>query len=89
MDTDELMLPSAADFLGELLDLADPPVLPDGEPGAYLHTLELGMPVELDLERTDSNRLALRMSPPTQTTQTSVFPVLHRLTLRMTVDEHA
>jgi len=87
--TDENLLPGAADFLSELLDLAEPPTLPNDEVVTYTDSLEVGMPVELKLISGVDGRLSLGMAPPTQTTQTSVFPVLHHLKLHVTADKDA
>lgn len=87
--TNEFALPAAADFLSDLLDLAEPPTLPNNEVVTYTDRLEVAMPVELDLTTSDDGRLSLGLSPPTQSTQTSVFPVLHRLALSVGVDKDA
>lgn len=81
----DIVLPAPAEFLAELLDFAEPPLMPDGNPGTRLDTLAVELPVELAIETADGGGLVLGLAPPTQTTLTSVFPVLHRLGLRVTV----
>ena len=87
-DDTDFDLPVAAEFMDALLDLAEPPTLPNQDIGMYVKDLEIRMPVEMQLQSHSTERLHLRLSPPTQRTATSVFPVLHNIRLRMTVNKY-
>ena len=82
-------LPEAAEFLTMLLDLTDPPTVPGQEAMTYLDDLKLELPVEMQLRSDQTGRMQLRMSPPTQIIMTSVFPVMHKLRLRLKAHKNA
>ena len=87
-DDTDFDLPEAAEFLDLLLDMAGPPVLPNQDKIAYVQDLEVKLPVEMQIRSSRTNGLQLRLSPPTQTTATSVFPVLHHIRLRITAGKN-
>ena len=51
------------------------------ESGLVLDTVAVTLPIELELDVEGGRVRGLRASPPTQRTETTVLPVLHRLTL--------
>ena len=85
---DESDLPAASEYLTMLLDIAEPPALPDQDMLTYVDNLKLSMPVEMKLFNNDAQQLRLHLSPPTQTTETSVFPVLHNITISVKAEKN-
>ncbi len=53
---------------------------------ASLEEVAIELPLELELDVRGGRVEAVRASPPTQRTETTVMPVLHRLRLRGGVD---
>lgn len=101
-DDDDLRLPPLAEFLAELVGAAAESPGEDIEnPGATssfrVSRLRVDLPVELDLRsgggsgggegEESGGGMILEGSPPTQTTWTSVLPVLHRLRLTVVADD--
>jgi hypothetical protein len=80
-------LPALAEMVGALFE--DIVALDaDGE-GARVESLRVELPVEVDIalaEGGEGGVAAVRVSPPTSYTETSVMPVLHRLLLRLERD---
>lgn len=77
--------------LGELItQLAHAAQVDDAELDAALHVTELGidLPVELDVTRDADGSLRVRACPPTQRVATTFLPVFHRMTVRITGEEH-
>ena len=49
--------------------------------------LALDLPLEIRVREDGDGRLDLRGGPPTQTVPTTIFPVLHRLRVRLALEE--
>jgi hypothetical protein len=91
-------LPSLAEFLGELVGAAQvEPELGDvfGSPdaaqrnpgfGLAVSEIKADLPFELDLIE-EQGAWQLDAAPPTQKIETSVMPVLHRLRIRVVLDD--
>lgn len=67
--------------LQQLADLTDR--LEDAETGQALEIeqVTVKLPIELNVSITDEDTLTLFSSPPTQTVETTVLPVFHRMKL--------
>ncbi len=61
----------------------------DQETGVRMTVLELAfdLPMELRVRESEAGGLDLRSGPPTQRIETTVFPVLHRLEVRLALVE--
>ncbi|MFF3708888.1 hypothetical protein [Streptomyces phaeochromogenes] len=77
--------------LGELItQLAAAAQVDDAELGAAMRVTGLGLdlPVELDVTADADGSLRVRACPPTQRVATTFLPVFHRMTVRITGEEH-
>lgn len=63
-------------------------ILADPQTGSTMHVeaVKLEMPLELRVQADQTGKLTLNGSAPTQTTETAIMPVFHRLKLRVEVD---
>ena len=63
-------------------------ILADPQTGSTMHVeaVKLEMPLELRIQADQTGKLSLNGSAPTQTTETTIMPVFHRLKLRVEVD---
>jgi hypothetical protein len=55
--------------------------------GVELQALRLDLPVELRVEVDEDGRARIGVSPPTQTTETTILPVFHRMTIAIERDD--
>jgi hypothetical protein len=55
--------------------------------GVDLEALRLNLPVELQVEVDDDGRPRIGVAPPTQTTETTILPVFHRMTIAIERDD--
>lgn len=78
--------PALGDFVESLALMTEP--IGSVEEGSimYVESLDIRLPVEIDVEQDKSGQVALFAAPPTQRTETSVRPILHGFRLRMTRD---
>ncbi|MDG4862428.1 hypothetical protein P8605_30255 [Streptomyces sp. T-3] len=77
--------------LGELITrLCAAAQVDDAELGGAMHVASLGLdlPVELDVRPDADGTLQVRACPPTQRVATTYLPVFHRMTVRITGEEH-
>lgn len=77
---------SLADFLAELAGAAgiDPEI--SGKEILAVSEIKLDLPIELDLLQ-ERGVWEIDAAPPTQKIETTVMPVLHRVRLRVSVDD--
>ncbi|NER30146.1 MAG: hypothetical protein F6J89_21625 [Symploca sp. SIO1C4] len=63
-------------------------ILADSQTGSTMHVeaVKLEMPLELGVQADETGKLSLNGSAPTQTVETTIMPVFHRLKLRVEVD---
>ncbi len=63
-------------------------ILADPQTGStmQLEAVKLEMPLELRIQADETGKLSLNGSAPTQTTETTIMPVFHRLKLHVEVD---
>ena len=52
----------------------------------HVEAVKLEMPLELRVQADETGKVSLNGSAPTQTTQTTIMPVFHRIKLRLEVD---
>ena len=78
---DPLALPSARALVAGLAIAADSIIASD-DAAIVPETITIELPIEVELSE-EGSELALRASPPTQYTQTSVMPVFHALRVRV------
>jgi hypothetical protein len=62
----------------------DEPVIPDGVGAPHVEKVVVAMPLELQTRTSGDGGLTVAATPPRQTGETTVMPVLHRL--RLTVE---
>jgi hypothetical protein len=55
--------------------------------GVDLEALRLNLPVELQVEVDGDGRPRIGLAPPTQTTETTILPVFHRMTIAIERDD--
>ncbi len=51
--------------------------------------LKVTMPIELSIDVDNTGAVTVNGSAPTQTVETTIMPVFHRVRMRLTVDEEA
>ncbi|NER24744.1 MAG: hypothetical protein F6J96_29390 [Symploca sp. SIO1C2] len=75
-----------AEVVGQLTDWDE--ILAEPQTGSTMHVeaVKLEMPLELLIQADETGKLSLNGSAPTQTTETTIMPVFHRLKLRLEVD---
>ena len=63
-------------------------MLIDSQIGRTMHVeaVKLEMPLEFRVQADETGKLSLNGSAPTQTTETTIMPVFHRIKLRLEVD---
>ncbi|HEX6367476.1 MAG TPA: hypothetical protein VF006_01010 [Longimicrobium sp.] len=54
--------------------------------GVEMEALRLELPVELQVDVDDDGRPRIGLAPPTQTTETTILPVFHRMTIAIERD---
>ncbi|MEP1079876.1 hypothetical protein NDI52_31195 [Leptolyngbya sp. PL-A3] len=74
---------SLSNLVEQLADFTDP--LEDLATGQTLEIerVNIDLPIELNISVNDEGNVTLRSSPPTQTTETTILPVFHRLSLQI------
>ena len=80
-------LPPFADVVGALADIDDATGADDGT--MDVEELRLGLAIELEVRDADGPRPRVTGSTPTQWTETTIMPVFHRLSMRITRETDA
>lgn len=75
-------LPPFAEVVGALADIDDATDTDDGT--MDVEEIRLGLAIELEVRDADGPRPRVTGSTPTQWTQTTIMPVFHRLSVRIT-----
>lgn len=83
---DEAMLDMAS-FLTQVTSVEGYLYDEEAETAMQLSSVELSMPVQLDLQVSDAGQVTLGGSPPLYYTETSIMPVFHQMKLTIAVDE--
>jgi hypothetical protein len=71
-------------LVASLADLGEGFFDPETGCRLYAETMKVTLPIELDVVHAGEGSLTVGMTPPTQTWETSIYPVLHQL--RVTVE---
>lgn len=90
LDRDQA-LPLLSEFLTGLLDIAEPVGKPESEEVLLVDELNLTLPFEIRTEWDivdHGSSVMLRAAPSTQTTETTIMPVLHNLSVRMVLEDN-
>lgn len=74
---------SFSGIIEQLADLTDPLEDPISGQIFQIEQVTVTLPIELNISVNDEGNVTLRSSPPTQTTETTIFPVFHRLNLQI------
>jgi hypothetical protein len=74
---------SFSNIVEQLADLTDPLEDPVSGQIFQIEQATVNLPIELNISVNNEGRVTLRSSPPTQTTETTIFPVFHRLSLQI------
>ena len=85
--------PSAADFVRLVSEVIDDLPATGPDQPLYLDQLTIDLPFEIAVSAADPEAgqgaaLTVAMSPPTQTFETGVMPVWHRLRLTISAEPH-
>lgn len=56
--------------------------------GMSIESVEIDLPIELDIMTDDQGKLVLGSAPPTQTVETSFMPVFHRVKVGITIQSN-
>ncbi|WP_017661028.1 hypothetical protein [Baaleninema simplex] len=59
---------------------------PDSNSTMHVESIDIKMPLELQVNADESGEVSIGGSAPTQTIETTVMPVFHRLKLHLTID---
>lgn len=74
---------SLSDVVQQLADLTDRLEDPNTGQTLEIEQVIVNLPIELNVSVTDEGTVTLYSSPPTQTIETTVIPVFHRMSLRI------
>ena len=80
-------LPPFAEVVGALADIDDVTGADDGT--MDVEEIRLGLAIELEVRDADGTRPRVTGSTPTQWTETTIMPVFHRLSMRITRETDA
>ena len=80
-------LPPFAEVVGALADIDDASETDDGT--MEVEEIRLGLAIELEVRDADGPRPRVTGSTPTQWTETTILPVFHRLSMRITRETDA
>ena len=80
-------LPPFAEVVGALADIDDVTGADDGT--MDVEEIRLGLAIELEVRDADGPRPRVTGSTPTQWTETTIMPVFHRLSMRITRETDA
>jgi hypothetical protein len=80
---DNNILAPLSETVEQLADLTDPLEDPVSGQTFQIEQVTVNLPIELNISVNDEGNVTLRSSAPTQTTETTIFPVFHRLNLQI------
>ena len=83
-------LPPFAEVVGALADIDDATDATGADGGTMdVEEIRLGLAIELEVRDADGPRPRVTGSTPTQWTETTILPVFHRLSMRITRETDA
>ena len=85
-ETDDILQPLAT-VINQLADYGDSLEDPYLGQRMMVDQVTVNMPLELRMEKTEAGDLVLKSSAPTQSFDISVMPVLHRMRVRIGIDD--
>lgn len=74
---------SFSDIIEQLADLTDPLEDPTSGQVFQIEQVTVNLPIEFNISVNEEGTATLRSTPPTQTTETTIVPVFHRLSLQI------
>ena len=83
---DNEVLISFADMMQQLVDYGEPLEDPLSERTMAIEKVKVEMPVEIKVLVDDDGQASLKSNAPTQSTETTIMPVFHRLKLTVELD---
>ena len=83
---DNEILISFADMVQQLVDYGEPLEDPLSERTMMIEQVKVEMPVEIKVSVDDDGQASLKSNAPTQSTETTIMPVFHRLKLTVELD---
>ncbi len=82
---DYLVPPS--ELIKQLSDLTDRLEDPESDYALEIERVNVELPLELNIAVDDEGTITFHGSAPTQTTETTILPVFHRLSLQIVPDD--
>ena len=84
-DTD-ILIPFA-DMIQQLVDYGEPLEDPLSNQAMMIEKVKVEMPVEFKVLVDDDGKATLKTNAPTQSTETTIMPVFHRMKLTVELDD--
>ena len=85
-EDNEILIPFA-EMVQQLVDYGEPVEDPLSERTMAIEQVKVEMPVEINVLVNDDGQTSLKSNAPTQSTETTIMPVFHRLKLTVELDE--
>ncbi|MDJ0590877.1 MAG: hypothetical protein QNJ72_12910 [Pleurocapsa sp. MO_226.B13] len=85
LEEDEILIPFA-DMVQQLVDYGEPLEDPVADRTMAIEKVKVEMPVEIKVSVDDDGQASLKSNAPTQSTETTIMPVFHRLKLTVELD---
>ncbi|MEL6440786.1 MAG: hypothetical protein AAFQ80_16210 [Cyanobacteria bacterium J06621_8] len=85
LEDNEILIPFA-EMVQQLVDYGEPLEDSTGDRTMAIEKVTVDMPVEFKVLVDDDGQASLKSNAPTQSTETSIMPVFHRLKLTVELD---
>jgi len=85
-EENEILLPFA-DMVQQLVDYGEPLEDPFSNQAMMIEKVKVEMPVEIKVVVEDDGTTTLKSNAPTQSTETTIMPVFHRMKLTVELDD--
>ena len=82
----DILIPFA-DMLQQLVDYGEPLEDPLSNQAMMIEKVKVEMPVEFKVLVDDDGKATLKSNAPTQSTETTIMPVFHRMKLTVQLDD--
>lgn len=85
LEDNEILIPFA-DMVQQLVDYGEPLEDPYSNQAMMIEKVKVDMPVEFKVLVDDDGKATLKSNAPTQSTETTIMPVFHRMKLTVEPD---
>ncbi len=85
-EDNEILIPFA-EMVQQLVDYGEPLEDPVSNQAMMIEKVKIDMPVEINVLVEDDGTTTLKSNAPTQSTETTIMPVFHRMRLTVELDD--